>query len=359
MAYDNSEDETVPFESQLASGPQRFMAHVIVHGLEAGRRSSRDFLRHFTPARIMDALADKPNLRADILESATGVKRKIALKKSAASAGEDLQIALDEAVTVPDTVVSLFQPDDRVRYLPIQALWSYVVEGEFWRVSKADKDAFEVARSHVAFMLDRGLKDQLLSHQEVIEGIGVDQLAKLMPRTELEIALDSALTAGRSGQPFSDADLFAELGSETITHHIPLPHIWANVIEPCIAVDHELVTEQHAEARETRTAEVDTPAPEQEPAAGPTSAPAPPEEPGEVASEPDPTRARRVQLVAPTANPAPRQRSTGSHRKPAPPPMPPPRVSAAAPPRLPDSAKPEQSPMPEGMEEPDVEVTVG
>lgn len=74
------------FESRLTEGTARFIAHMFEHSFAIGRRTSRDFLRHFPPQAIMDALRDLPSLRADILESTTGVKRKIALKKSAASA---------------------------------------------------------------------------------------------------------------------------------------------------------------------------------------------------------------------------------------------------------------------------------
>src|SRR4051794_10235592 len=85
-----------PFKSKLKEGPQRFLAHVIEHGLKHGRRSARDFMRHFPPTTIMEGLEDEPLLRAKILVAATGVRMKVAQKKSAASCGSDLQIALDE-----------------------------------------------------------------------------------------------------------------------------------------------------------------------------------------------------------------------------------------------------------------------
>jgi len=128
-----------------------------------------------------------------------------------------------------------------VRFLPAQALWAYLVEDPFWKAAKRDDAGFERAKSMVAFMLDRALKDNLVSHQEVVEGIRVDKLAQLMPRPELEIALDAALAAGRRGQPFSDGNLIAELGTKTLAAYIPLSHIWDEVIHPCIASDHGLV----------------------------------------------------------------------------------------------------------------------
>ena len=85
-----------PFVSRLDKGRERFLSHVIVNALELGRRTPTDFIRHFPPAEIMKGLELRPHLRAKILEPSTGVRHKIALKKSAMSAGDDLQIAMDE-----------------------------------------------------------------------------------------------------------------------------------------------------------------------------------------------------------------------------------------------------------------------
>ena len=233
-----------PFESHLTSGTDRFIAHMIEHAFATGRRTSRDFLRHFPPAAIMEALKDSPTLRADILETSTGVRRKIALKKSAESSGEDLQIALSEGVAAPDEVIRLFRPDDRVRYLQRDKLWVFLIEGEFWKASKSDKANYDRAQQHIAFLLDRSLKDQLLSHQDIVEGISISRIAALMPRQELEVALESALSAGRQGQAFSDRNLYESLTSATLTTHIPLPHIWDEVIHPCVAVEHGLAEKQ-------------------------------------------------------------------------------------------------------------------
>ena len=234
-------DDSIAFESKLSSGLERFLAHVVVHAFEIGQRSSHDFLRHFPPHAIMEGLDQRPDLRAKILVATTGVKHKIALKKNSPSAAEDLAIALAEGEASPNAVVSLFDPDDRVRFLPAQALWAYLVEDPFWRAAKRDDAGFERAKSMVAFMLDRALKDGLVSHQEVVEGIRVEKLAQLMPRPELEMALDAALAAGRRGQSFSDGNLIAELGTKTLSAYIPLAHIWDEVIQPCIASDHGLV----------------------------------------------------------------------------------------------------------------------
>jgi len=115
--YHQAMSNEVSFASKLEQGRQRFLAHAIEHAFSVGRRSALDFIRHFTPHIIMEALSTREDLRADILVPSTGLKRRIAIKKSWKSAAEDLQSALDEGETDPNSIVTAFDPDDRVRYL--------------------------------------------------------------------------------------------------------------------------------------------------------------------------------------------------------------------------------------------------
>jgi hypothetical protein len=156
------------FISTLKEGHQRFLAHAIEHSFVCGRRSAEDFIRHFPATAIMKGLEHQPTLRAGILVLTTGLKQKIALKKGWEDAATDLQIALDEGETDADSIVALFNADDRVRYLPADKIWSFLIEGEFWKASSLNKSQGDVARNHVAFMLERGLEDKLLTHRDVV-----------------------------------------------------------------------------------------------------------------------------------------------------------------------------------------------
>ncbi len=229
------------FRSRLERGPDRFLAHVIEHGFAVGCQTADDFIRHFPPTTIVNALGAHPLLRAKLLVAATGVKGKIAARKSVASAAEDLRIALDESETDASTLVEHFHPDDRVRHLSARALWAYITEGRFWEASPDDGDGFEAAKSHMAYMLERALADKLLTHSDIVEGISVRTLAELLPRTELEMVIDAMLGAGRAGKPFADADLLAELPPLLLVEHIPLPLIWRQVIVSRVAEPHEYV----------------------------------------------------------------------------------------------------------------------
>lgn len=245
------------FSSSLKEGRQRFLAHAVEHSLEIGRRTADDFIRHFPPDTIMKGLEHQPGIRASILVLTTGLKKKIAMKKSWESAAEDLQIALDEGETDAESIVAVFEPDDRIRYLDNKKIWSFLVEGEFWNASAGDKAALDVARSHVAFMLDRALVDHLVGHREVVEGITVAELAQRLPKKELGVLIESALENAHDKKPFTERDLLAARPPSVLVDYVPLPHLWDNVIVPSIAETHGYVEPPAPE-----------PEPEPEPAPG-------------------------------------------------------------------------------------------
>lgn len=236
---DSNSQEKQAFASKLDQGRQRFLAHAIEHALAIGRRTPEDFIRHFPPQVIMEGLAQKPSLRATILVEATGLKKKIAMKKSWESAATDLQIALDEAETSAGAVVRVFEPDDRVRYLDLKKLWSFLVEGDFWKDSQREAQA--QARTHVAFMLSRALTDKLLTHRDIVEGITLAEIAARMPKAELGKVIEGALLAGQRKAPFTEVELLEAMPLEVMVEYVPLPHIYDSVIVPKIAETHGYV----------------------------------------------------------------------------------------------------------------------
>jgi hypothetical protein len=240
LMQDLKKDTTkeAPRSSQLSKGRERFLAHVIEHGFEVGRRTPEDFVRHFPPTLIMEGLKDQARLRADILVQATGVKEKVAIKKSWESCADDLQIALDENETTATAIMKIFQLDDRVRYLDHKALWAYVTEGEFWKISPSRQKEYAAAKSHMAFMLGRALEDKLVSHQDIVEGITVEELASRLPKSELGKIIKGALECGKRNAPFTETDLLGSMPPDVLVNYMPLFQVWDAIIEPKIAVEH-------------------------------------------------------------------------------------------------------------------------
>ena len=227
-------------ESQLEPGMLRFLAHVIENGLQAGLRTQQDFIRHFTPKDIMEGLAERPDLRANILVPTTGVRPKIALKKSAESAGLDLQIALDENETDAELIVSLFHPDDRVRYLDNARLWNYIIEPKFWLTEAKDGAANSQAKSHMAFIVDRAIEEHLVTYRDIVDGISVGTLVKYLPPAEIQVLIEKALSNSHNGTPFTEQDLYEVVPSKSLMENIPLSLVWNMVVCPKIAEKKDL-----------------------------------------------------------------------------------------------------------------------
>src|SRR5438034_1700909 len=204
-----SDDMSWELESTLEPGMLRFMAHVMENGLNVGLRTEQDFIRHFPPQDIMNGLADRPDLRANILVPTTGVRGKIASKKSSESAGEDLQIALDEGETDATLIVSLFHPDDRVRYLDQTKVWKFITEPQFWNVDKKQSSEFDRAKTHMAFIIDRAIEDRLLTHREIVEGLTVANLVQYLPLTDMQKVIEFALSNSHTSKPFTEQDLLS------------------------------------------------------------------------------------------------------------------------------------------------------
>lgn len=235
------------FESKLSEPRDRFLARVIEHGFVAGVRSPGDFLRHFSAASIMRALAGDPDRRARILQETIGLRPRIALKKSPESSGEDLQIALEEGETDAASVVRLFHPDDRVRFLDPRLLWAYVTEPSQFGGETRQPEVLKAIRAHTAFIIEEALGEALIRPRDVISGIGVPALVDRLPREEIATLLERALEDGREEVPFGDATLLDLVSLPTICMHVPLATLWDWVIGAKIAAPLNLLADEVSE----------------------------------------------------------------------------------------------------------------
>lgn len=223
-------------QSQLTPGLPRFLALVVEHAMQVGLRKPEDFLRHFSPRSIMRALSAEPERRGRILEATTGLRSRIASKKSPASSAEDLQIALDEGITTAATVVSLLTPDDRVRFLDAQMLWAFIMEPGYGGGAAEHGDHIPEIREHTSFIIERALEEGLIGHRDVVSAISVPTLVDRLPRSELATVFERVLEEGRDGMAFTDELLFQMVPMPVIVTHVPLATLWNWVITTKIAV---------------------------------------------------------------------------------------------------------------------------
>lgn len=246
MADTSSASELPPvlgqrFRSGLSEGKQRFISEIVAHALASGLRSAKDFVRHFPPKAIMSALASQPRLRANIIIPSIGVHEKVALKKSAESTGDDLQIALDVGVVDEDTVVRLFEPDDRVRYLDERQLWAFIVEGDFWNTTSSHPGVVAIAKQNVAYLVDCARANGLITDHDVVDGLTLDRILDALSKSELTMLVRFAAVGGRQDRRFDDEAILDALPLSVLLEHVPLAQMWASVVLSRIAVPHGLI----------------------------------------------------------------------------------------------------------------------
>lgn len=210
-----------------SGGVERFLSRVTAHVLDHGYRTPEDFMRTFPPAELMAALSAAPELRKDILVAA-GLHEKIARRKSAESAAEDLRIALDEGITSASIILELLKPEDRVRYLDRAKLFGFAVEDGYFSGQKTGSE-HERAVDRLLSILESAIAEGLLSSREIASAIGIEPIVHRLPLRELQRALERALTLGSRGEPFTDLSLFETIPLRSILSYVPLEQVWAKV----------------------------------------------------------------------------------------------------------------------------------
>lgn len=226
--------------TSLKAGAERFLAHVTNHALENGFRTADDFLRHFRPLELMEALEGAPELRKDLLVMAAGLHEKIARRKSTQSAAEDLRIALDEGVTTAADVLRVLKPEDRVRYLNRPKLFAFAVEDGFYHGQRTGSE-HEKAVERLLFILEAAIAEKLVSGSDVATTIGFETIAHRLPLKELQRAVEQALTLGNRGEPFTDKALFETVPLRSILSYVPVEQIWNKLVVPKILGPAELL----------------------------------------------------------------------------------------------------------------------
>lgn len=216
--------------SHLTTGRERFLAGVVDYALTEGWRTPGDFLRHFGPHTLLEALAADPELRAKVLVATTRVNERLALRKTSASAAEDLELALESGLTDADKVLSLIPADDRVRHLDAVKLWAFLAEVEFWKTEASDPRERERYVRRVTFVLECALREGVLRLSDVADGIGLKRIANCLPRAELQRVVEHALSRAREGQRLTEEQLLEAVPLHSLMNHVPLAHTWNEVV---------------------------------------------------------------------------------------------------------------------------------
>lgn len=216
--------------SNLTTGRERFLAGVVDYALAEGWRTPGDFLRHFGPRTLLEALSADPELRARVLVATTRVNERLALRKTTASAAEDLELALESGLTDAEKVLSLIPADDRVRHLDAAKLWAFLAEVEFWKTEPTDSRDRDRYVRRVTFVLECALREGVLRLSDVADGIGLKRIATCLPRAELQRVVEHALSRAREGQRLTEEQLLEAVPLHSLMNHVPLAHTWSEVV---------------------------------------------------------------------------------------------------------------------------------
>jgi hypothetical protein len=226
------------------------LSRALQHTLANSWQTPDDFIQHFGPDVIMQALAEADELRARLLIKLANVHERIAVKKSLASATEDLRLALDEKVTTPEAVLELFPADDRIRYLKAPLLWRFMFEDTFYLTTPADGEtAHQRAVRRLAFLVGSALQESLLSLKDIIDGVGIEKLADSLPVDELRRVVTRAMQLGRDKSPLDEDRLLDVVPLAKVIGYVPLETVWQNVIVSRIAEPYGFMDEQSASRR--------------------------------------------------------------------------------------------------------------
>jgi hypothetical protein len=252
-------ESTEEFKSKLEGAAERYLAQQIVFALDNGWRTPEDFLAHFGPRDILQALTGADVLRSEILVGAAGVHERLASRKSVDSGAEDLQLALDEGLTSAAQVLGLFPPDDRVRYLDARKLWSFLTEHELSFTLPPDNERGRAA-GRIAFMVQDALDEGLISIQDFADGVAFEEMAKRLPVSDLQRLVSHALARGRAGIPFSEERMLEVIPLPALIANLPLDHVYNQVVVGKVARPALFVTDDDGGGLESTVAAPEIPA---------------------------------------------------------------------------------------------------
>jgi len=202
----------------------RYLADVLraLHAPAVPVRNAKAFYSAFMPRAVMDALAERPDLRVKVVKAITGGAPALLRRLPSDALASQIDLLIiedlpeaertvradgDRALTVHDLYLKNLDPIDLATYLPAQAIWSYEANDDWWKWEPSAG-----SRLLMATELRSIRRHGILTDSEILDLLGEEMLEQhlsLAVRTGLRKAARRAAAAGR---PFTDADLFAGVG---------------------------------------------------------------------------------------------------------------------------------------------------
>jgi hypothetical protein len=221
----------------------RYLADVLraLHAPGALTRSAKGFYSAFTPREVMEALAQRPDLRLKTVKAITGGAPTLLRRLSPEALASQIDLLViedlpeversvraeaDRALTVHDLYMKYLDPVDLATYLPAQSIWTYESHDSWWKWEPTPG-----TRALMATELRSIRRHGILADTEILDLLGeetLEQHLSLAVRTGLRKA---ARRAAAAGKPFTDADLFAGPGAgardliDEMVDSLPMPQL--------------------------------------------------------------------------------------------------------------------------------------
>jgi hypothetical protein len=221
----------------------RYLADVLraLHAPGALTRSAKGFYSAFAPRAVMDALAQRPDLRLKTVKAITGGAPTLLRRLSPEALASQIDLLViedlpeversvraeaDRASTVYDLYMKYLDPVDLATYLPAQSIWTYESHDSWWKWEPT-----AATRALMATELRSIRRHGILADTEILDLLGeetLEQHLSLAVRTGLRKA---ARRAAAAGKPFTDADLFAGPGAgardliDEMVDSVPMPQL--------------------------------------------------------------------------------------------------------------------------------------
>jgi hypothetical protein len=227
----------------------RYLADVLraLHMPGALMRSTKGFYGAFTPREVMEAFAQRPDLRVKAVKAITGGAPTLLRRLSPEAVASQIDLLViedlpeaertvraeaDRALTVHDLYMKYLDPVDLATYLPPQSIWAYESNDSWWKWEPTAG-----TRALMAAELRSIRRHGILTDSEILDLLGeeaLEQHLSLAVRTGLRKA---ARRSAAAGKPFTDADLFAGPGAggrdliDEMVDSVPMSQLRAVVTE--------------------------------------------------------------------------------------------------------------------------------
>ncbi len=219
-------------------GVGAFIAEILAAGYEKGLLDPKLlFDQEFLTARaLMRSLSGSSALRGCILHKLRYDDEPISFDLPVEVCGDILHLLITQGMIKPEEVLNTMTPEQCARYLDHRLLWSFATARPVWHGIRkgVDPQILRAESDYLAVILFSALKHGLITETDVVDGIGVGELRKLLFSWQQEDLFDKIRESCGTGTSI-DHVILEKITLITVVRRIP-KILWGKVVNPKIEV---------------------------------------------------------------------------------------------------------------------------